>query len=212
MENNFTNEGGVANTTRFLKNIIGLWPLQECRREWASQSIECNYSTLATLARQQGPVNAWVDLSDPRFFKAGDMPNKILTYLQETGQPAKQDIGFIVRVILESLAFTCRRTWREIESLTGRKLGMLHAVGGGIQNQLLMQLTADALGCEVSAGPIEGTVMGNAGGQALATGVVSCVSEWRGIVANSVVPNMYQPVESAYFNEHDDVFEALLQD
>ena len=211
MQHNFTNEGGIAGTTRFLKNIIGLWPLQECRRQWAENSVDYSYAALTDLAEWQGFVKAWVDLNDPRFFKAGDMPNKVLAYLEETGQPAKSDAGYIVRVILESLAFSYRKTWKEIETLTGRRLTKLHAVGGGIQNELLMQLTADALGCQVFAGPVEGTVIGNGGGQALATGAVSDLEEWRRVVANSVSPKVYQPGDSDYFNDRDDAFEALVR-
>jgi len=210
MTHNFTNEGGIAGTTRFLKNITGLWPLQECKRHWAESATEYNYTELSNLAERQGPAQAWVDLNDPRFFKAGNMPEKILGYLQETNQLALSDPGYIVRVVLESLAFSYRQTLKEIESLTGRKLERLHVVGGGIQNQLLMQLTADALGLEVLAGPVEGTVIGNAGGQALATGAVSSVKEWRDFVSNSINLKVYQPHNGEYFNAHEDAFEALV--
>ncbi len=211
MEHNFTNEGGIARTTRFLKNIIGLWPLQECRRHWAENSVDCSYAALTGLAEQQGFVKAWIDLNDPRFFKAGDMPNKVLAYLEETGQPASSDFGYIARVILESLAFSYRKTRKEIETLTGRRLAKLHAVGGGTQNELLMQLTADALGCQVFAGPAEGTVLGNAGGQAIARGAVANLKEWRSIIADSFSPRVYQPGDSDYFNDHEHAFEALVR-
>jgi rhamnulokinase len=210
MEHNFTNEGGVAGTTRFLKNIIGLWPLQECRRDWAASAGDYGYPVLAELARRHGPAHAWVDLNDPRFFKAGDMPKKVLAYLHETAQPVKQDIGYVVRVIMETLAFNYRQTVTEIGALTGRKVVKLHAVGGGIQNELLMQLTADALGRTVLAGPTEGTVIGNVGGQALATGTVTSVAEWRRIVADSIGVNVYRPGNTEYFDDNDGAFKSVM--
>ena len=210
MEYNFTNEGGVGGTTRFLKNIIGLWPLQECRRYWSEKSDQYTYSALAELASREGFVKAWVDLNDSRFLKPDDMPNKILAYLKESSQATKSNIGFIVNVILESLAFSYRMTKKEIEDVTGTRIQRLFAVGGGIQNQQLMQMTADALGCPVLAGPIEGAVIGNVGVQAVAAGAVANITEWRSIVADSFQQQIYEPKQSEYFNAHEQAFRDIL--
>lgn len=210
MQANFTNEGGYENTTRFLKNIIGLWPIQECRRYWLEKSEEYSYAELARLALENGPSRAWVDLNDPRFLKAGAMPEKILAYLTETNQPAKTDAGFIIRVVLESLAFSYKNTIEEIEAITGVKINTLHAVGGGIQNELLIQLTADALGINILAGPTEGTIIGNIGVLAIATGEVPDLSAWRKMVAGSFELKQYMPQNSAYFNENEMNYKKIL--
>ncbi len=211
MKYNFTNEGGVEKTTRFLKNIIGLWPIQECRRYWQEKSKEFSYPELASLAMENGFAKAWIDLSDPRFLKAGEMPEKIISYLKETGQTVKSDTGFIVRVVLESLAFSYRNTITEIESVSGNKINILHAVGGGIQNELLTQLTADAIGRNVLAGPIEGTIIGNIGVQAIASGAVPDLHAWRMIVADSFELKMYEPKNLSYFDENEANYKNILR-
>ncbi|MEG8947000.1 rhamnulokinase [Rosettibacter firmus] len=210
--NNFTNEGGFENTIRFLKNIIGLWPIQECRRYWTEKlNSNFNYSELISMARENGPANSWVDLNDPRFLKAGEMPEKVIAYLNETEQEIKTDFGFIIRVIIESLAFSYRDTFRKIESITGKKLKRLHIVGGGIQNELLTQLTADALNCEVVAGPVEGAVIGNIGVQAISKGIIKNLSEWRKLVANSFELKVYKPQHTDYFDENEHKYNNILK-
>lgn len=211
MKYNFTNEGGVEGTTRFLKNIIGLWPIQECRRFWLEKGSDFSYAQLADLAKAEGFVNSWVDLNDNRFLKAGEMPEKITAYLKETGQTVKNDVGFIIASVLESLAFSYRKTIKQIEEVTGKKIEKLHAVGGGIQNELLTQMTADATGLEVLAGPVEGTIVGNIGMQAIASGAVSNLSEWREIVAKSFDLKTYSPANSAYFNENEKKYNNILK-
>ena len=211
MEYNYTNEGGVEKTTRFIKNIIGLWPIQECRRYWQEKSKEYSYPELVSMASENGFSRAWIDLSDPRFLKAGEMPEKITAYLRETGQTVKSNIGFIIRVVLESLAFSYRNTITEIESISGNKIKILHAVGGGIQNELLTQLTADAIGRNVLAGPIEGTIIGNIGVQAIASGDIPDIHAWRMIVAKSFELKMYEPKDSSYFNENEVNYKNILR-
>ena len=211
MHANFTNEGGVKGTTRFLKNIIGLWPIQECRRFWADHGQDFTYSHLSDLAREEGPVHAWVDLNDPRFLKPGDMPFKIISYLKETGQRVNERIGFISGVILESLAFSYRIAVIDLERVSGRKIQKLHAVGGGIQNTLLAQFTADATGLPVYAGPIEGTIVGNIGVQAAATGAVVDVAAWRGVVAASFGLDTYLPARTEYFQSNEDRYRRVLR-
>ena len=207
----FTNEGGVEKTTRFLKNIIGLWPIQECRRFWLEKGNDFTYPQLADLAKAEGFVGTWVDLKDNRFLKAGEMPDKIIAYLKETGQTVKSGEGFITEVVLESLAFSYRKTIKDIEKITRKKIEKLHAVGGGIKNELLTQMTADATGCEVFAGPVEGAIVGNIGMQAIATGAVSNLSAWREIVAKSFDFKSYTPANAAYFDENEYKFNSILK-
>lgn len=211
MTHNFTNEGGVQGTTRFLKNIIGLWPVQECRRFWLEHGQEFMYPQLSELARQEGFVGAWVDLNDPRFLKPGDMPLKIISYLRETGQSVKESVGFTIGVVLESLAFSYRIAVRDLEQVTGRKIEKLHAVGGGIQNALLAQFTADAIGVPVLAGPVEGTIVGNIGVQAIATGAARDVAAWRSVVAASFGLGTYLPTRPEYFTENEGRYRRCLR-
>ncbi len=211
MKFNFTNEGGVDGTTRFLKNIIGLWPIQECRRHWAEKGNEYSYAQLTSLASEEGFVKAWVDLNDLRFLKPGEMPDKIRSYLSETGQQFRESVGFIIRVVMESLAFSYRKTIGEIEKVTGGSIEKLYAVGGGIQNELLMQYTADAIGRTVYAGPIEGAIVGNAGVVAVATGAVAGYREWRDVVARSFDQKIYRPANAIYFVENEEKYKAILR-
>ncbi|HUI11159.1 MAG TPA: rhamnulokinase family protein [Bacteroidota bacterium] len=209
LQYNFTNEGGIGRTICFLKNILGLWPIQECRRHWQAQGEEMSYARIASLAAAEGPARAWVDLDDPRFLKPGEMPAKIASFLGETGQSASDRPGFIIRVILESLAYSYRRTIRQLEHATGRSIRTLHAVGGGIQNELLMQCTADATGLPVVAGPVEGTIVGNIGVLAMGTGAVSTHEEWRTIVARSFGLKTYSPVGTEYYDKHEDRYRRV---
>jgi rhamnulokinase len=211
MRYNFTNEGGVEKTTRFLKNIIGLWPVQECRRYWSEHGKEFSYQQLADLAQKEKNVNAWVDLNDPRFLKAGEMPNKVLAFLKETNQTGIDDVGFIMRVILESLAYCYRSTIKQIEEVTGNKIEVLHAVGGGIQNEFLTHLTADVIGRPVIAGPIEGTIIGNIGVVAIASGAVKNLSDWRAIVSRSFDVKKYHPVDANYFQQNEKTYLSILK-
>lgn len=211
MKYNFSNEGGVEGTTRFLKNIVGLWPVQECRRYWLENSNEYNYQQLTSFAKEAGFVKAWVNLNDQRFLKPDAMPGKVISFLNETNQTAKSNAGFIVEVILESLAFTYKKVLKEIEETTGNKIEKLNAVGGGIQNEYLMQMAADAIGRKVIAGPIEGTIVGNIGVQAIASGVVANLKEWRSIVANSFQLKIFEPINTKYFCENETNFERILK-
>lgn len=211
MKYNFTNEGGFNDTIRFLKNIIGLWPIQECKKYWQKNSKDYSYPELAELAGQYSYANEWVDLSDPRFLKADEMPEKITAYLAETYQKVKQEVGFIVRVILESLAFSYREAIKEIEKVSNTDIKKLYAVGGGIQNELLTQLTADAIGCEVLAGPTEGTIIGNIGVQAMASGTVQDINKWREIVSNSFEIRKYSPQNINYFDENEIKYKEILK-
>jgi len=210
MKYNFTNEGGVEKTTRLLKNILGFWPLQECRRYWNEKGKDFNYTTLMNLAKRIGHTNAWIDLSDQRFLKAGKMPEKIIAFLKETNQPVHNNPGYITAVILESHTFNYRNTIKELEEVTGKKIEKLHAVGGGIQNELLNQYTADAIGIPVFTGPVEGTIIGNIGVQAIASEAVKDLASWRRKVEGSFEVKKFQAIDTDYFNENEVNYKKIL--
>jgi rhamnulokinase len=211
LRNNFSNEGGFNGTTRFLKNIIGLWPLQECKRDWNNESKNYDYPDLSNKADEYGLANAWIDINDQRFLKPGNMPDKISDFLNESNQKNVKDIGFITRVILESLAFSYRATIEKIKEVTGKQINKLHAVGGGIQNEFLTQLSADATGLPVLAGPIEGTIVGNIGVQAIASGIAEDLNTWRKIVSNSFEPNLYEPKDTDYFINNEERYKSFIK-
>lgn len=196
-ERSFTNEGGVENTIRLLKNIMGLWLVQECRRCWMQQGHEYSFSQLTQMASQAQPFAGFIDPDDIRFFAPQDMPSAILQYLASTGQRRMEDKGQVIRLILESLAARYRQVLDWLEELTGRPIEVLHIVGGGSQNELLNQLTADAAGKTVLAGPVEATVLGNVLMQAKASGQIRSLEQGRRIIRQSFEIRCYQPRDSA---------------
>ncbi|HPZ99847.1 MAG TPA: FGGY-family carbohydrate kinase, partial [Phycisphaerae bacterium] len=206
---NFTNEGGVNGTYRFLKNIMGLWLVQECRRTWLRAGQEYSYAQLADMAGAAKPFVAVIDPDDPSFLAPGDMPSRIVAYCQKTGQQAPSTPGEFVRVCLESLAMTYRQTLRRIEECTGRKAEVIHIVGGGTQNKHLSQWAADATGCTVVCGPIEATAAGNIAVQAVATGVFKDIWEARDLIRRSFDVAVYQPVDTGRWEEPYKKFEQL---
>ena len=196
----FTNEGGVGNTIRLLKNIMGLWLVQECRRQWEREGSALDYAQITAMAQKAKPFAAKLDPNYGDFMAPGDMPAKINRYLEGTGQKRIDDKGQLVRVILESLARCYRQTLKQLEQLKGGPIEVLHIVGGGIQNELLSQLTADATGCTVIAGPVEATASGNILVQAMATGDVASLDKARHILANSVELKTYKPSNTEAWN------------
>ncbi len=207
LANNFSNEGGVEGTFRFLKNIMGLWLVQECRRMWAKAGEDLSYAALTEIAAQAPPFGPIVDPDDHVFLHPGDMPAAIQAFCQRTGQPVPEDKGAIIRCALESLALKYRFTLGELESVLGRELGTIHIVGGGSQNQLLCQLTADATGRLVVAGPVEATAVGNIVMQALARGYVASLDEARQVVRRSFDVVTYEPGDVSGW---DEAYELLL--
>jgi len=207
----FTNEGGVANTIRFLKNIFGLWLVQECRRSWERAGDSLDYGTLTEEAAACEPFQAIIDLSDPRLFAPDDMPSLIQTLCQESKQPAPQSRSAIIRCALESLALKYRQTLHSLDTLLERKTAHLHIIGGGVQNKLLCQMTADACGIPVLAGPIEATAMGNIGVQAMAVGAVPDLAAMRAVVATSSETIRYTPQNTEAWNEAAAAFDTRYQ-
>jgi rhamnulokinase len=204
---NFTNELGVGGTTRFLKNITGLWILQECRRTLAAAGDDLGYAELARLAGAAEPRRTLIDPSDAVFMAPGDMPERIAAYARRTGQPVPATSGELVRCCLDSLALGYRRTLAQLESVLGRRFDVIHVVGGGGRNALLNQLTADATGRTVLVGPAEATAMGNVLVQAL--GGAADLVRVREIVRASVEVERFEPGATAPWDDAQERFDAL---
>jgi rhamnulokinase len=198
---NFTNEGGVCNTFRYCKNITGLWLIQECRRTWAAHGQEFSYAELTDMASRARPLASVVDTDHSDFLKPGDMASRIALYCRRTGQPVPEDKGAVVRCVLESLALKYRYVLQCLEEIYDRRLGPIHIIGGGTQNRLLCQLTADATGRPVIAGPVEATATGNLLVQALALGHLGSLADVRSVVRNSFEVLTYEPAAAAGWDE-----------
>ena len=195
-ELNFTNEGGVCGTTRLLRNIGGLWPLQACRREWSAAGLTFAYEDLLTAASLAPPFASLFDPDDPRFFHPASMREAIAGYCGETGQRAPSTPAEYTRGILESLAFKYRLVLESLEHLTGARFTHIRIVGGGSRNRLLNQFTADATGRAVIAGPIEATSLGNIAMQMLATGAVTSLAESRAVIERSFPVDRFEPADT----------------
>ncbi len=192
---NFTNEAGVAGRTRLLKNIAGLWLLQECRRAWAAQGERFGYDELMQMAEASGPARAIIDPDD--FLQPGDMPARIAAWCGERSLEAPKTKGEFCRTILESLAHRYCEVLPGLEGLTGSRIHTIHIVGGGSRNSLLNQLVADATGRKVVAGPIEATAAGNLLVQAIGAGEVSGIEAAREIVRQSFPITEFEPKPNA---------------
>lgn len=208
-EANFTNEIGFGGSVRFLKNIVGLWLVQESRRQWKRQGQDLDYASLTRLAAEAPPFTALINVADPRFIAPGDMPARIAEYCRETGQPVPATPGAVVRCVLESLALLYRRTLGQIESVTGRRVERLHIVGGGSQNTLLNQFTANALQRPVVTGPIEATAAGNILVQAIGLGHLPSLEAARAVVRRSFDLATVRPSDAGAWDAAFARFEQL---
>ena len=207
---NFTNEGGVSGTVRFLKNVMGLWIVQECRRVWAQAGEELTYAELTALAERAVPFVSLVDPDDEAFLRPGNMPARLRDFCARTGQPVPEEKGALLRCIFDSLALKYRVAIERIEAMLGRRLEVIHVVGGGSQNRLLCQLTADAAGRPVIAGPVEATAIGNAVVQAMALGHLGSLAEAREVIQYSFELITYEPRPAAAWEEAYARFVKLL--
>ncbi|MEW8958031.1 MAG: rhamnulokinase family protein [Moorella sp. (in: firmicutes)] len=207
---NFTNEGGVGGTFRLLKNVTGLWLVQECRRTWARRGENLSYGDLTAMAREAKPLQAVVDPDHPSFLNPEEMPAAIQAYCRETGQPVPETKGDIVRCALESLAMKYRWVLEKLEGILEKKLPVIHMVGGGTQNELLCRFTANATGRPVVAGPVEATAAGNLLVQAMAMGEIKNLDEGREIVRRSFVLRTYEPENTGAWEEKYGVFIKLV--
>ena len=210
-ELNFTNEIGYGGSVRLLKNISGLWLVQECRRAWATGGQHLDYETLMKMAAAAPPFVSLINPMDARFVAPENMPEAIAAFCRETRQPAPVMPGAFIRCALESLALLYRRTFRQIEQLVGRKIERLHVVGGGSRNALLNQFTADAVQIPVLAGPVEATAAGNVLLQAIALGHVHSLSAARKIVRDSMPASRVNPNATASWDSAWERFTKLCQ-
>jgi rhamnulokinase len=204
---NFTNEGGVNGTTRLLKNIMGLWMLQGCRHCWSAQGNNYDYRELMELADRDEPFRHLVDPDDESFLRPPDMLAAIDNFCLRTNQPVPKEPGAYVRAVLQSLGFKYRLVLRSLEQVSGKSIKQIRVIGGGSKNRLLNQLTADATGRRVLAGPAEATALGNVAIQILATGEAASLAEVRAIVERSFPTEIFDPVEPDPWNQHAERFE-----
>ena len=193
LEHNFTNEGGAAGTYRLLKNLVGMWVLQECRREWRRQGANLSYDDIMNMAAESAPFVSLIDPDDPSFLAVGGMPGRIQAYCRQ------------------SLALRYRAALEQLEEITGRHLGAIHIVGGGGKDVLLDQFTADATGRPVYAGPVEATATGNIIVQAVARGYLKSVQEGRDLLRRSCDLKAFEPRNTAPWDEAYGRFQALRQ-
>ena len=196
-ELNLTNEGGLDGTYRLLKNIMGLWLVQECRRYWQKQGHDHGYAELTAMAERAEAFGPLIDPAHPPFLKPGEMVQKIDQFCAKTKQRTPTTPGEYVRTCLESLALAYRRTMEGLQDILGKKIGIIHIVGGGSQNELLNQMTADACARPVIAGPVEATAIGNILVQAMAAGRVKSLAQARAIVRENFNVQRYEPRNTA---------------
>lgn len=207
----FTNEGGINNKISFLKNIMGLWHVQECKRQWDREGESLSFAQLESMAREAKPFMAFVDPDDELVFDPGDMPWKVKEFCRRTGQSVPESKGEIIRCIIESLALKYRLTLDSIEDILGRRIPVVHMVGGGIKDKMLCQFTANSTGREVAAGPVEATSIGNLMIQAMALGKVENLREARRVVKNSFPATVYQPQDAEAWAEAYEGFKKIVQ-
>ncbi|MBN1401327.1 MAG: rhamnulokinase [Anaerolineae bacterium] len=201
LDYNFTNEGGVLGTFRLLKNIMGLWLLQECRRTWETEGDALSWDGITALAQAAPPFGPLIEPDSHDFLRPGDMPARVRDFCVRTGQTAPETKGEILRCVMESLALKYRWVLEKLELMQGKRLATVHIVGGGCQNRLLCQFAADATQRPVVAGPVEATATGNVLMQMLARGRIASLAEGRGIVRRSFELERYEPRSAAAWDE-----------
>lgn len=190
---NITNEGGFGGTTGFLKNIIGLWLIQESRRQWQREGKDYSYADLEKLALSEEPFKCFIDPDAPEFVPQGNIPERVREFCRKTGQYVPESVGEIMRCIYESLAMKYRMTFEKLCECTGKDYPVIHVIGGGTKDGLLCRMTASSCGKTVKAGPIEATVMGNVAVQLMSDGTIGSISEARKAVAASESLKTYEP-------------------
>ena len=201
MKYNFTNEGGVKKSIIFLKNIMGLWLIQESRRQWQREGTLLSFDELEREAREAEPFASLIDPDYPEFQTPGNMPKRIREYCKRTGQKVPETTGAVVRAIAESLAFKYRSTVEGMEDVTGKIYNVINIVGGGIKDKMICQFTANATNRVVSTGPVEATSIGNIVVQGSAMGAIKDLKEGRQIVRNSFEITEYVPENTYAWNE-----------
>ena len=197
LQANVTNEGGVYGTYRLLKNVMGLWILQQCRATWAAAGESYSYEALVAAAEQAPPLQSIFVPNDPAFLAPGDHPAFIREMCRRSGQAVPDGVGALTRAVLESLALAYREVLERVCQVAERQVSIIHIVGGGSQNDLLNQMTADATGLPVVSGPVEATVLGNALVQLIALGEIQDLAEARQLVASMAGMRRWEPAPSS---------------
>jgi rhamnulokinase len=209
LELNLTNEGGVDGTYRLLKNITGLWLVQQCKRSFDARGRNYDYADLARLAGEASPLRSLINPDDARFGNPPDMPKAIQDFCRETGQPVPESEGALVRCALESLALKYRAVLGALEEVTGERVEVIHVVGGGSRNPLLNEFAADACGRHVIAGPTEATVLGNLLVQVRASGELASLMDMRDVVRQSSELAEFKPRDAGVWAEAQARFDKL---
>ncbi|MCI0494756.1 rhamnulokinase [candidate division KSB1 bacterium] len=210
LEFNFTNEGGVGGTFRFLKNCMGLWPIQQCRKTWSSEK-ELSYAEMTKLAASARPFVGVIDPDYQGFLNPPDMPEAIREYCRTTKQTIPNNPAEMIRSILEGLALKYRYIFDQLKQVHPHPIHRIHIIGGGTQNKLLSQFTADATGIPVVAGPVEATAIGNILVQAMGMGMVKSHAEMRKIIANSFELENYEPMDTKKWDAAYDRFVNIIR-
>lgn len=208
---NVTNEQGYAGKTSFLKNIIGLWLIQESRRQWIREGREYSFMELETLAKEAEPFKCFIDPDAPEFTPAGNIPKRIREYCEKSGQYIPQTVGEIMRCIYESLALKYKAAISELEECTGKKFETLYMIGGGTKDKFLSALTANSCGITVSSGPVEATAMGNVLIQLMAQGEVENLSRAREIVRVSEKISYFEPENTDEWEKAYEKYEKVVR-
>jgi len=212
LKHNFTNEGGVNQTIRFLRNTMGLWLLQRCLSSWKQEGTELTYAEVTKMAEKATPFKCVLNVDDLTFLNPPDMPSAIIEFCKKTNQPYPQSNGEFARCIFESLALKYRYILERINSMRGETIEVLHIVGGGSQNELLNQFTANSTGLEVVAGPVEATALGNIIIQAIAKKELDSLQQGRNLVASSFSLKRYEPENQEIWNDLYQKSKSLFSD
>ncbi|MCP4427738.1 MAG: rhamnulokinase, partial [Chloroflexi bacterium] len=210
---NISNSGGACNKNLYLKNVMGLWILQCCKRVWNQQDPSLDYAEIVKRAAQAPPFYAAIDPDNAMFLNPQNAPEQVAAFCRETGQQTvdPQDVGLVSRIIFESLAFAYRDVLERLMAATNRDVEVLHIIGGGSRNELLNQFTADALGKPVTAGPTEATAIGNILIQAIGAGVYASLPEIRRVITTSFPVKQYTPKQTEQWNSEYGRFREILE-
>ena len=203
---NFSNEGTIQGGFRPLKNIMGLWLIQESRRQWIREGRQYSFAELEDMARKAEPFRCFIDVDAPEFTPAGNIPERIKEYCKKTGQYVPENDSEVMRCIYESLAMKYRTAVNELEDCTNKKFSKLYMVGGGTKDKFLSELTADSLGIEVSSGPVEATSYGNIAIQLIADGEIRDIETARKIIAASEKLCTFAPENTAEWNKYYKIY------
>ena len=208
LSRSFSNEGTIQGSFRPLNNIVGMWIIQECRRDWQKQGIDLSWDAIVEAAKAAEPLRSVINPDAPEFYAGGNMVQKIKDFCAKTNQPVPETVGAVARCAYESLALKYRNALEGLEAMKGQRIDSLNIVGGAINNKFLDQLIADALDREVVTGPVEGAAIGNLLTQAMALGDIKDLDELRQVVRNSESVETWTPNHTAAW---DEAYETLLK-